>query len=269
MAIANAQEPTQFATTPANANSDDWFYMHIAPWVQDDWKVNKRLTVNLGLRWDFMPLPYDTRNNAFWLDRNIPGGGLYTASQTIIKDGIGDGLYQYGGGSPGPTQWGTFAPRVGIALRPFANDKTVIRAGYGIFYDSFEAKEAFAGGEYPFAEQSVYYNVNIGTLFPPVPALAPVNSADLGFVWAEDKLRIPYMEMWTGSVEHEIGPGVKLEADYLGSAGHHLVGRTWENAPYPDDPANPTPASARIPTPISARCWTIPSRSTQTTMPWN
>ena len=248
VAIANAQEPTQFATNPSNANSDDWFYMHIAPWVQDDWKVNKRLTVNLGLRWDFMPLPYDARNNAFWLDPKIPGGGLYTASQSIIKDGIGGGLYQYGGGSPGPTQWGTFAPRLGIAFRPFTNDKTVMRGGYGIFYDSFEAKEAFAGGEYPFAEQSVFYDVNIGTLFPAAAPFAPVTSADLGFVWAEDKLRIPYLEMWTASVEHEIG-GVKLEADYLGSAGHHLVGRAWENAPVPDNPANPTPASARVPYP--------------------
>jgi hypothetical protein len=247
---ANAQVPTPYGPTPATANSDDLFYMHIAPWIQDDWKVNKRLTINLGLRWDFMPLPRDARNNLFWLDPNIPGGGLYTASDAIIKAGLGDSLYAYGGSSPGPQQWGVFAPRVGVAFRPFStSDKTVLRAGWGIFYDSSEAKESFAGGEYPFAEQSVSYNVYINTLYPKFPPLSPVTSADLGFVWDEAPYRAPYVEMWTASVEHEVGRGFKLEADYLGSEGHHLVGRVWENAPYPDDPANPTPVSARIPYP--------------------
>jgi hypothetical protein len=91
--------------------------------------------------------------------------------------------------------------------------------------------------------------VYIRTLFPPFPPLSPVTSADLGFVWAEFAYRAPYVEMWTASVEREVGRGVKLEADYLGSEGHHLVGRVWENAPYPDDPGNPTPVSARIPYP--------------------
>jgi hypothetical protein len=247
-AIANAQAPTQFATTPSNANSDDLFYKMVAPWVEDDWKVSKRLTINLGLRYDFMARPHDARDNLFWLDRNIPGGGLYTASNAIIKAGIGDDLYQYGGGSPGGPQWGVLAPRFGLAYRPFS-DSTVIRAGYGIFYDSFEAKEAFAGGEYPFAQQSVFYDTYIGSLFPPTAPFAPVTPANLGFAWLESKMRIPYMEMWTASVEHQITRDTTIEADYLGSAGHHLVGRAWANAPYPYDPAAPSPASARVPFP--------------------
>ena len=249
-AIANAQTPTQFATNPANANSDDLFYTQVAPWVQDDWKVSSRLTVNLGLRWDFMARPHDARDNLFWLDRNISGGGLYTASKAIIQDGLGDSLYQYGGSSPGGAQWGVFAPRVGLAFRPFSkSDSTVIRAGFGIFYDSFEAKEAFAGGEYPFAEQSVLYNVSTANLFPAPPPLSPVTTADLGFAWLESKMRVPYVNMWSASVEHSLTHGIKLEADYIGSEGHHLVGRIWETAPYPYDPANPLPLSARLPYP--------------------
>ena len=249
VAIANAQTPTQFATTPANANSDDLFYTQIAPWVQDDWKVSPRLTINLGLRYDYMARPHDARDNLFWLDPNIPGGGLYTASKAIIDQNLGDSLYEYGGKSPGGPQWGVLAPRVGVAFRPFSKDTTVIRSGFGIFYDSFEAKEAFAGGEYPFAEQSVLYNVSTNNLFPAPPPLSPVTSADLGFAWLESKMRVPYVEMWNASVEHSIAGGFKLEADYLGSAGHHLVGRVWANSPFPYDPADPSPASARVPYP--------------------
>ena len=246
---ANAQEPTQFATNPSNANSDDLWYTRIAPWVQDDWKITPRLTVNMGLRWDFMPLPYDSRGNLFWIDPNIPGGGLYTAAKYLITDGIGGSLYAYEGPNPGKQQWKTFAPRVGAAFRPFTDGKTVIRAGWGLFYDSAEAKESFAGGEYPFGEQAVFYNVNTSTLFPAQPPFSPVTTADLGFVWAEDKYIPPYVESWTASVEREVGPGVKLEVDYLGSEGHHLTGRAWESAPTPYDPNNPSPASARIPYP--------------------
>jgi Carboxypeptidase regulatory-like domain len=248
-AIANAQAPTQFATTPSNANSDDLFYRMAAPWIQDDWKVSKRLTINIGLRYDFMARPHDARDNLFWLNRNIPGGGLYTASKSIIAAGIGDSLYEYGGSSPGGPQWGVLAPRFGLAYRPFLGDSTVVRGGYGIFYDSFEAKEAFAGGEYPFAQQSVFYDVNIGSLFPPTAPFAPVTSANLGFAWLQSKMRIPYLQMWTASLEHQLTRNTTVEADYLGSAGHHLVGRVWANAPYPYNPANPSPASARVPYP--------------------
>jgi hypothetical protein len=246
---ANASVPTQFATSMTEANTNDMRYLRVAPWVQDDWKVNPRLTVNLGLRWDFMPRPQDARGNLFWVDSSRPGGGLYVANKSIIDQGIGDDLYKYGGDSPGTTQWRVFAPRFGIAFRPSRSQKTVVRASFGMFYDSYETKEAFAGGQYPFAEQSVSYNVPINGLFPSIPAAHPVTSADLGFVWASNPLQSPYMEMWTVSLQHQLPRGVKLEAAYLGSAGHHLVGRTWANAPTPYDPANPSPASARFPYP--------------------
>jgi hypothetical protein len=245
---ANAQVPTKYATSPGNANADDVFVSYIAPWIEDDWKVSPRLTVNMGLRWDFTPLPHEARDNFFWIDPNIAGGGLYTASEQIIKDGIGGSLYAYGGPAPGPQQWKVFAPRAGFAFRPNTNGKTVLRAGFGLFYDSSEIKESFAGGEYPFAQQSVQYYVNTSTLFPPLPAFAPVTSANLGFVWAENKYIPPYVESWTASVEREVG-GVKLEADYLGSEAHHLTGRAWENAPTQYDPNHPSPASARVPYP--------------------
>ncbi len=244
---ANSQVPTEFSTKVESANVQNFVIARIAPWIQDDWKVSPRLTLNLGLRWDFMPLPYSTNDNMFWLNPNIPGGGLYTASKKVIQEGYGGKLYEYSS-APGPQQWKVFAPRIGLAFRPSASETTVLRVGWGLFYDNTQIKESFAGGSYPFAEQSVHYYVNTSTLFPaPVPH-APVTSADLGFVWAMDKYIPPYVSMWTASVEREV-KGVKFEADYLGSEAHHLTGRAWENAPYPYDPLHPTPVSERIPLP--------------------
>ena len=195
--------------------------------------------------------PFEDLDRVFWLDPNIPGGGLYAANKSIITSGIGGTLYAYGGEHfPGPKQLLTFAPRIGFAYRPSGNDKTVVRAGYGIFYDTTETKEADDGGGYPFAEQVSVTDVASTNLFPVTPPLAPVTSTDLGFLFISTaRVHTPYMQDWQLSVEREVFPGWKAEADYLGSRGVHLLGRVWENAPTKYDPSNPTPASARVPYP--------------------
>ena len=251
VAQATALAPTTYAPTIATSNSVAYSFRYFAPWIQDDWKVSPKLTVNAGLRYDFNKKPVEDMDRVDWLDPNIAGGGLYVANKSLITSGIGGTLYAYGGEHfPGPKQLLTFAPRVGFAYRPSNNDKTVVRAGYGIFYDTAETKEADDGGGYPFAEQLTLTDVSSTSLFPPTPALAPVTSAQLGFLFISTaRVHTPYMQDWQLSVEREVFPGWKAEADYLGSKGTHLLGRVWENAPTKYDPLNPTPASARVPYP--------------------
>ena len=251
VAQATALAPTPYAPTIGTSNSVAYSFRYFAPWIQDDWKVSPRLTINAGLRYDFNKKPFEDMDRVFWLDPNIAGGGLYAANKSIIDKGIGGNLYVYGGERfPGPAQLLTFAPRVGFAYRPFGNDKTVVRAGYGIFYDTAETKEADDGGGYPFAEQLTVTDVSSTSLFPVTPPLAPVTSADLGFLFISTaRVHTPYMQDWQLSLEREVFPGWKAEVDYLGSKGTHLLGRVWENAPTKYDPLNPTPASARVPYP--------------------
>jgi hypothetical protein len=250
-ALAQSQQPTAFAPTASGANDVLFHFLQVAPWIQDDWKATPKLTINAGLRYDFSPLPYEDQGKTFWIDPTIPGGGLYTASQKIINAGLGGALYQYGGQRyPGKTQRLVFAPRLGLAYRPFSDDKTTFRAGYGVFFDSFETKEAATGGGYPFGLDTSVQFINVANLFPPSPALTPVTSAQLGFEFLTTaNIHTPYMQDWQLSVEREIFPGYKAEVDYLGSKGTHLLGRVWENAPTQYDPANPTPVSARVPYP--------------------
>lgn len=246
---AQASVPTDYAVSITDANSNDFFHLQVGPWVQDDWKVNSKFTLNLGLRWDFSPRPSDIRGNQSWVDTTRPGGGLCLASKEIIDQGLGDDLLRYCGNSPGKTPWKVFAPRIGIAFRPSANGDTVVRASFGIFFDSFEAKEGFTGSAWPFSLSPTFQYTPINGLFPVTPPAQPVTSADLSFSFVQNAIHPPYMEMWTLSVQHLLPRGIKLDTSYLGSAGHHLVGRTWANAPTKYDPANPTDVSTRIPYP--------------------
>jgi len=251
VAQATALAPTPYAPTIATSNSVAYSFKYLAPWIQDDWKVSPKLTVNAGLRYDFNKKPVEDLDRVFWIDPNIQGGGLYTANKSIIDKGIGGSLYVYGGEHfPGPAQLMTFAPRVGFAYRPSNNDKTVFRAGYGVFYDTAETKEADDGGGYPFTQENSVMDVASTSLFPATADLAPVTSANLGFLFIQTaRSHTPYMQDWQASIEREVFPEWKAEVDYLGSKGTHLLGRVWENAPTKWDPANPTPVSARIPYP--------------------
>jgi TonB dependent receptor len=247
-AEAQAQQPTAFGPTVDTSNEVKFSAKQFNPWVQDDWKATPRLTINIGLRWDYATRPVEATDRTFWIDPNIPGGGLYVGNKKIIDEGLGGSVYEYGGQrAPGSNQYGVLAPRFGIAYRPF-DYKNVIRAGYGIFYDSAESKEANGGAEYPFGLQSQAQFVKLDTVFPPSPPLQPATPAVMSFLFlTSPNLHTPTIQTWTLSLEREIFPGVKAEADYIGSKADHLLGRVWENAPTQYDPAHPSPAIDRVP----------------------
>jgi hypothetical protein len=110
-------------------------YKDYAPYVQDDIKVNERLTVNLGLRWDIWGPYYETENRESWFNPNIANpvaGGILGALQFA-----GSGTDSCNCSTMVHTDYKNLGPRIGIAYR--IGDKTVIRASYSIFF-------AHAGG---------------------------------------------------------------------------------------------------------------------------
>ena len=62
-------------------NLNQYHFQYFAPYIQDDWKVTNRLTLNLGLRWDYRTVPFEQDNKMFWFDRANPGGGLCYADK--------------------------------------------------------------------------------------------------------------------------------------------------------------------------------------------
>ncbi|WP_420237809.1 TonB-dependent receptor domain-containing protein [Telmatobacter bradus] len=106
-------------------------YRPFAPYVQDDWKITPRLTMNLGLRWDFMP-PYHEVNDRWsffqpnWINAAT---GTYGSLEFAGNHGAGISCMCR---TPVQTYWKNWGPRLGLAWQ--ANDKTVVRAGFSVSY---------------------------------------------------------------------------------------------------------------------------------------
>jgi outer membrane receptor protein involved in Fe transport len=78
---AAAFVPGAFSVAGQAGNPRQFNFQYFAPYAQDDWRVNSRLTVNLGLRWDYRTIPYETNNRMGWLDPTNPLGGMCIADQ--------------------------------------------------------------------------------------------------------------------------------------------------------------------------------------------
>jgi hypothetical protein len=194
------------------------------------------------MRYDFRTIPYETNNKMFWIDDSNALGGLCFADKALLTDGIapaGNGFYSYcGRNNPRPNPKTPFAPRFGFAYRPFSDTKTVIRGGYGLFFDSSETREIDDSGDlYPFvirtsltptAQPTIPKLTN--QLFVPQSTLAPVTVASQGgqfiaVIISEHPIN-PYVQQWSLSVERELMPNTTLEVNYVGNKGTHLLDRT-------------------------------------------
>src|SRR5271157_661959 len=231
--------------TPSNPNP---FHLDIvqntlAAFVNDDWKVTPKLTLNLGLRYDFQGVPYEQHNHWAWLDPDLVTstgtGGLYVADKSIV--GLGAGYYVYGGKTAGNSQKTPFAPRIGFAYRPL--NKMVVRGGYGIFYDQYDLSEYESGSIYPYTLSPSVRGYNTNDLFL-TPSEGSITPAEFkGFYFLQpSKIRDPYIQNWSLSVERELTSKTKLEVNYSGSKGTNLEGRRLVNQslPYTTPPTDPS-----------------------------
>jgi hypothetical protein len=276
---ASTFQPGPFTPAGEVGNLNQYHFMYFAPFFQDDWKVSKRLSLNLGLRWDYRNVPYEQSNKMFWFDTANAGGGLCFADQALGTQTVsglggpiapsGNGFYRYcGRRNPADGSKTPFAPRIGFAYQ--LTDKTVLRGGYGLFYDSSETREIDDSGDiYPFVVRASPNPTTDPTLpkltdnmFPPVTLHQVVKRPDgtyadgsqfFAVIISEHPIN-PYVQQWSLSVQRELARNTTLELNYVGNKGTHLLDRTNIGQPLP--PTNPA-ACAVDPTsgdcPVSAR----------------
>jgi hypothetical protein len=181
----------------------------LTPYVQDEWKVTKRLTLNLGLRYEWASDPTDKQNL------------LHNLNQ------FANGVAQGNGLNSVPNAFGrnittrNFAPRAGFAYDPFADHKTSIRGGFGIFYDMLTGRDILPAYwlALPFnlggASNPAFPNPFAGAVNPPLPSLAQGL-----YYWSGST---PMAMQFNFNVQRELPARMVLTVGYTGSRGEHLL----------------------------------------------
>jgi Carboxypeptidase regulatory-like domain/TonB dependent receptor-like, beta-barrel len=252
-------QPAAFSVPGQPGNPREFNFLYVAPYLQDDWKVSSKLTVNLGLRWDYRNTPYETRNRMAWRNLNYAPGGLLVADQSLAPGGITDGAYYQLADvrSPvNPDRFKVFAPRLGFAWRPTEDGKSVLRGGYGVFFDSAEGREIDGSADvYPYVsrgnyQQSVGQTAPLQTtdvLFPSFEAPGVATPAANTFlaVSMSPQPRNPYVQQWSLGVQREVFASTVVELNYIGNKGTNLLMRQNIAQALPYDPAHPTVAERK------------------------
>jgi hypothetical protein len=210
------------------------------PFVQDDWKISRRLTLNVGLRYELDLPAYDTRGRIATFDVS-----LYTPPATSM--GPPGGLVQAGNvaGSYDVPQfanvgrrvlksfdWNNLAPRVGLAFAPFDKRAFVVRAGYGIYY----SRAALAYLVNNIVHPPFYYTNSVNNAIPrlanfaaPFPTNIPTQNqfpalpgalvSGIGF---DRNIRTPYIQQFNSGFQFAVFHNTMLEITYVGSRGINL-----------------------------------------------
>jgi len=203
-------------------NAISWF-------VQDDWKVTRRLTLNLGLRYDFQKKPVERHDGHISFDpvakepiTGLPGITIYAGRngqpRSFRKEDYND-----------------FGPRFGLAWDLFGNSRTVFRAGYGIYYPFIHYRDFFGNTQLFSSTRTSYTAAEPGRAafkfargFPYPPLESPGASAGpsaligQGASWTEDFGATPLNQQWNASLQQQFGQWL-VDVTYAGNKGNHFI----------------------------------------------
>lgn len=222
----------------------NWGY---AAFLQDDWRVGRNFTLNLGLRYELNTVVKEAHNLI---------GNFNPAADPL------NGIVQVGHGIGSPYQGNhaNFAPRFGFAWDVAGNGKTVLRGGAGLIYEAVNW-ETFLAWNNSFGLTSIPTgaqlsgrsgpgSIQVGNLTPPAPAqwdnvpvfgnLSPSNLScgdpasgtnPCAVMGVDPKITTPYVTHWALSLQRAFGKNVSLEVAYVGNHGSNLIGVRDINQP--------------------------------------
>jgi Carboxypeptidase regulatory-like domain/TonB-dependent Receptor Plug Domain len=242
----------------------DLHYINSEAYVQDDWKLNKKLTINLGVRWSAFPSPADVRNTLNNFDPQIysaskaptidPASGNFNPGQALNGNPLIPATYANGiifpkggactaaqaistqvtcspfGNHINPDKNTNFGPRVGFAYNPDGRGITSIRGGFGIFYDRLlnGIWEQNAFQDPPLLQTTTISN----TSFDAPSGSNVVSYGPNGLtVTGTPTFKVPSYGNYSLSVERQLLPTTTLEVAYVGNVARHLLGEFDLNQP--------------------------------------
>ncbi|MGB9067645.1 MAG: TonB-dependent receptor [Candidatus Acidiferrales bacterium] len=207
--------------------SSTFLLQNLGVFAQDTWRVNSRLTITYGLRWDVDFAPSSTSGPAI---PAVTGYDLANLSSLALASA---------GTSPFATRLGNVAPRLGLAyqLSGSQNWARVVRGGFGVFYDLATSEVGNTlGTDYPFAASGFVLGPAFGgtaasDAAPPAITPAELSSPGAALLAFDPHLNLPYTLEWNVSLEQELGAQQSISASYIGSAGRRLLQTAYVVAP--------------------------------------
>lgn len=213
------------ATVSANLGRLYPLFTNFSAYAQDTWRAGRRLTITYGLRWELNPAPREANGD----DPFTVLGLDNPATLTLAPQGTP--FFE--------TTYGNLAPRVGAAYRlsESAGRETVLRAGFGVFYDlgTGTTSTAFYGASFPHRSSRTFINASFPlssdmlarppfTSNPPYPTL---------FV-SDPHLTLPRTYQWNIAIERSLGVNQTLSVSYVGAAGRRLLRQEYLVNPNPN-----------------------------------
>jgi TonB-dependent receptor-like protein len=208
------------------SNEYAWF-------VQDEMKLGARLSLNLGLRYEYYGVPHDVDRSGdvnFYFgegsttDDKLANGALRRTSENLGE--LKDLLYR--------RDRFNLVPSVGVAWDPFGGQRTLLRAGYALALDRvFDTLRDMRTN----SQQLVSCTVPacVPTFLVPAEQMLSLLNQDLGsyapgtVVQLDENLRTPYAQNWYLGIQHSFAPGLLLEIGHAGSVGRKLISRDTTN----------------------------------------
>jgi hypothetical protein len=240
----------------SNIANTDQFHNYDGAYFQDDIKITSKLTLNLGLRWEY----FGQLGERYGAQSNFQASGTSAASEFILstkrcntplspdflaaaqKDNIDIVCSSLTG--LGKSQLTNFSPRVGFAYQ--LTPKFVVRGGYGIFYGGFENSVVETYVDFPFQ-----FSLNYPNLVPNAPITFPngsiatletgltgiplspanVEPAGVSFTGEDFHTKTPYTQGFNLTLQYQVTPNQTVQLGYVGNNVHHLGVYTNRNSP--------------------------------------
>lgn len=240
-----------------------WRVSNYSSFIQDDFKIHPRVTLNLGLRWDILGLVSDDQGRLtnFWpdlADNNIPPGGTldgfvvptnFPTDQFPLPAGVGSSGNKTVLESGAPLT--NIGPRLGVAWQPFARtNRFVVRGGYGIFYAQTSG-DHFAEllVEPPFlsiveaegtGNAAATFQVPFNPPLQPIPLWTPrTATSQLAISTFDKNYNTPRAQHYSLNIQYEIVPDYLLELGYVGVWASRVVRGRQINQALLASPTNP------------------------------